>query len=176
MNEFSRKPAHAVPNWQAHASTEKKRPSIKESRGGGPAFGLFFVPTWRFFFNCFYAGRVGWETELFPGGGGLTCAETRNTQAYSEYADKTAAFLAFLTPPCAGWWFFGNNFRPALFTCTKRRACFQTNNAKPPPAGFGGVVRRSCAITKKNMPFCAFFSRAPSTVRPLARDPRVLIG
>ena len=121
-----------------------------------------------FFFNCFYAGRVGWETELFPGGGGLTCAETRNTQAYSEYADKTAAFLAFLTPPCAGWWFFGNNFRPALFTCTKRRACFQTNNAKPPPAGFGGVVRRSCAITKKICLFVRFFHVHPP---PCARWP-----
>ena len=64
------------------------------------------------------------------------------------------------TPPVAGW-FFGNNFRSALFTCSKRRVCLQTNHTKPPPAGFGGAMRRSRAITKKNMPFCALFFHVP---------------
>ena len=35
MNEFNRKPAHAVPNWQAPASTEKKQPAIEESQVEG---------------------------------------------------------------------------------------------------------------------------------------------
>ena len=35
MNKFNRKPAHAVPNWQAPASTEKKQPAIKESQVEG---------------------------------------------------------------------------------------------------------------------------------------------
>ena len=30
VNEFNRKPAHTVPNWQAPASTEKKEPAIEE--------------------------------------------------------------------------------------------------------------------------------------------------
>ena len=70
------------------------------------------------------------------------------------------------TPPCAGW-FFGNNFRSAPFACTKRRAYLQTNNTKPPPAGFGGAVRRSRAITQhtKNMPFllCVFSTYSQNT-------------
>ena len=63
------------------------------------------------------------------------------------------------TPPDAGL-VFGNNFRSALFTWAKTRRCLQTNHTKPPPAGFGGAVRRSRAITK-NMPFCAFFYVQP---------------
>ena len=67
----------------------------------------------------------------------------------------------FMTSPWLTGWFFGNNFRSALFACKKRRVCLQTNNTKPPPAGFGGAMRRSRAITKKNMPFCAFFHVQP---------------
>ena len=65
-------------------------------------------------------------------------------------------------PPDAGW-FFGNNFRSALFTCKKRRVCHQTNNTKPPPAGFGGAVRRSRAITKKHAFLCVFLRAAKNT-------------
>ena len=54
---------------------------------------------------------------------------------------------------------FANNSRSALFACTERRACLQINNTKPPPAGFGGAVRRSRAITKKAYLLCVF-SRA----------------
>ena len=61
------------------------------------------------------------------------------------------------TPPCAGW-FFDHSFRSALFTCTKRRVCVQTNNTKPPPSEFGGAVRRSRAITKKTCLFVRFFT------------------
>ena len=39
MNEFNRKPAHAVPNWQAPASTGKKQPAIDESQVEGAVFG-----------------------------------------------------------------------------------------------------------------------------------------
>ena len=60
------------------------------------------------------------------------------------------------TPP-AVIRFFGNNFRSALFTWGKQRVCLQTNHTKSPPAGFGGAMRQSRAITKKNMPFCTFF-------------------
>ena len=35
MGQFGLNPAHAVPNWQAPAGTEKKRPAIEEPRGGG---------------------------------------------------------------------------------------------------------------------------------------------
>ena len=35
MNEFNRKPVHAVPNWQAPASTGKKQPAIEESQVEG---------------------------------------------------------------------------------------------------------------------------------------------
>ena len=54
-----------------------------------------------------------------------------------------------------------NNFRYALFTWAKTRGCLQSNHTKPPPAGFGGAVRRSRAITKKNMPFVRFFHVQP---------------
>ena len=38
MNEFSRKPAYAVPNWQAPASTGKTQPAIEESQVEGALF------------------------------------------------------------------------------------------------------------------------------------------
>ena len=62
------------------------------------------------------------------------------------------------TPPAAIV-FFGDNFRSALFAWAKTRRCLQTNHTKPTPAGFGGAVRRSRAITKKHAYLCVF-SRA----------------
>ena len=59
--------------------------------------------------------------------------------------------------PAAELWFSVNNFTSAPFTWAETRGCLQTNHTKPPPAGFGGGVRRSRAITKKNMPFCMPF-------------------
>ena len=61
------------------------------------------------------------------------------------------------TPP-AEIRFFGNNFRSALVTWKKRRGCLQTNHTKPPPAGFGGSVRRSHATKKKHAFLCVFFT------------------
>ena len=61
--------------------------------------------------------------------------------------------------PTAEMWVFGNNFRSALFTWGKRRRYLETNHAKPPPARFGGSMRRSRAIKKKHA-FLYVFSRA----------------
>ena len=52
MNEINLKPAHAVPNWKAPASTGKKQPAVEESqvegasagRSGGGARGNSFLP------------------------------------------------------------------------------------------------------------------------------------
>ena len=46
---------------------------------------------------------------------------------------------AQITPP-AGLGFSGNNFRSALFTCTKRRGCLCFIHTKSPPVGFGGPI------------------------------------
>ena len=52
--------------------------------------------------------------------------------------------------------FFANNFRSALFTCTKRRACvFRSTTQSRPRLGL--VVRcGDVALSQKNMPFGAF--------------------
>ena len=78
-----------------------------------------------------------------------------------------------ITPQDAGW-FFGDNFRSALFTWPKRRRRLQTNHTKPPPAGFGGAVRRSRAITKKGAFLCVFLRAAKNTkITPFSLIPKV---
>ena len=57
-------------------------------------------------------------------------------------------YVSGSSPPCAC--LFGGQIG----------GCLQTNQAKPPPAGFGGSMRRSHAI-KKNMPFFTFFYVQP---------------
>ena len=47
------------------------------------------------------------------------------------------------TPAAEPRWFFVNNSASAPLTWTETRGCLQTNHTKPPPAGFGGSVRRS---------------------------------
>ena len=54
--------------------------------------------------------------------------------------------------------FFGNNFRSALFTWTEMGKNLRLGYTKPPPAGFGGSMRRSHAIAKKHA-FLYVFSR-----------------
>ena len=62
------------------------------------------------------------------------------------------------TTPPAELWFFVNNFSSAPFTWGETRRCLQTNHTKPPPAGFGGAVRRSRAIAPKTCLFVRFFT------------------